>query len=88
MFLFCDNLNENNVRGRLIAGGSGIETIVERCDPRISCGVRGRLARLVKFGGAQEIKTAAGVEREVREPRGVDEDVVGIPEGDGGEVFG
>ena len=41
---------------------------------------------LLKLGGTEKIEAAAGIEREVRQARRVDDDVVGIPEWDRGEI--
>ena len=42
----------------------------------------------MKFRRAQKVEVAAGIEREVRQPGGVDHDVVGIPERDGRKIGG
>jgi hypothetical protein len=44
--------------------------------------------RLLKLGGAEKVEAAAGIEREVRQTCRVDDDVVGIPEWDRGEIGG
>ena len=42
----------------------------------------------MKLSGAEEIETAAGVERQVAEACGMDDDVVGIPERERGQIIG
>ncbi len=55
----------------------------------VALGVRFRdLAVLLKHSSPEEVEAAAGVGDDVGEAGGVNDDVIGVPEGDAGEILG